>query len=235
MAEAEGEKKGAMAAAEGEKKGAMEAEEGEKQAMAAAKEAPVEEKRKGAEGAAAPEEEVGEAASEKPQEAKGVDGVKMITLQSADGEERSMPAAAAKISVVLSHMIEDASRVEDAIWIKHCATGRTLDTVIEYCVKHAAEPVNDAYSDDPSGGAEDLEKWDRKLVDGLSANDLYDLLLAANHLNIQGLLGVVCQRTADMIKGKTTQQIRATLNITYDLTPADEAEFLRRYAWSSAE
>ncbi|CAL5084163.1 unnamed protein product [Urochloa decumbens] len=207
--------------------------------MAAAKGAPMEEKRKGAEGAAAPEEEVGEAASEKkPQEAaeaKGVDGVKMITLQSADGEERSMPVAAAKISVVLSHMIEDANSVENAIWIKHCATGRTLDTVIEYCVKHAAEPVNDDYSDDPSGGAEDLEKWDRKLVDGLSADDLYDLLLAANHLNIQGLLGVVCKRAADMIKGKTTQQIRDTFNITYDLTPADEAEFLRRYAWTGAE
>ncbi|CAN6219578.1 unnamed protein product [Urochloa humidicola] len=205
--------------------------------MAAAKGTPVEEKREGA-AAPKPEEEVGEAASEKkPQgaaEAKGVDGVKMITLRSEDGEERSMPEAAAKMSATLSHLIEDISTsgVEQNVIRINCATGRTLGTVIEYCVKHAAEPGNDDDSDGPSG-AEDLEKWDRKLVDRLSADDLYDLLLAANYLCIPGLLRVVCQRTADMIKGKTTRQIRNTFNITNDcdFTPAEAAEFHRQYGW----
>ncbi|CAN6176275.1 unnamed protein product [Urochloa humidicola] len=159
----------------------------------------------------------------------------MITLRSEDGEERSMPvAAAAKMSATLRHLIEDLSDVKDAVRI-NCATGRALGTVIEYCVKHAAaEPGNDD-SDDPSG-AEDLEKWDRKLVDGLSADDLYDLLVAANFLCIPGLVRVVCQRAADMIKGKTTQQIRNTFNITndYDFDPADEAEFRREFAWMIA-
>jgi S-phase kinase-associated protein 1 len=115
--------------------------------------------------------------------------------------------------------------------------------VIEYCIKHAAEPII-GYSD-PSAAAgsssvgtlvsEDLEKWDRKLVEGLSADDLHDLLMAANYLGINGLLDVVCQKAADMIKGKTTQQIRDTFNLTNDLTPADEAELRQLYAWAFDE
>ncbi|TKW42269.1 hypothetical protein SEVIR_1G373200v4 [Setaria viridis] len=230
-----------MAAAEGEKKGAMEAEKGEKEAMAAAKGAPVEEKGKGAE---APEEEgTGEAAVEKGKavaEAEEAAGAKMITLRSADGEERSMSAAAAKLSVVLSNMIEDDCAYNVVIPLERSATvARTLDTVIEYCVKHADEPVHDSNPSTAGGSSsvvvtavpEDLEEWDRKLVEGLSADDLYDLLLAANHLSIQGLIDVVCQRAADMIKGKTTQQIRDTFNLPNDLTPADEAKLRQQRAW----
>ncbi|RCV08938.1 hypothetical protein SETIT_1G366700v2 [Setaria italica] len=230
-----------MAAAEGEKKGAMEAEKGEKEAMAAAKGAPVEEKGNGAE---APEEEgTGEAAVEKGKavaEAEEAAGAKMITLRSADGEERSMSAAAAKLSVVLSNMIEDDCAYNVVIPLERSTTvARTLDTVIEYCVKHADEPVHDSNPSTAGGSSsvvvtavpEDLEEWDRKLVEGLSADDLYDLLLAANHLSIQGLIDVVCQRAADMIKGKTTQQIRDTFNLPNDLTPADEAKLRQQHAW----
>nr|XP_034595236.1 SKP1-like protein 1 [Setaria viridis] len=164
----------------------------------------------------------------------------MITLRSADGEERSMSAAAAKLSVVLSNMIEDDCAYNVVIPLERSATvARTLDTVIEYCVKHADEPVHDSNPSTAGGSSsvvvtavpEDLEEWDRKLVEGLSADDLYDLLLAANHLSIQGLIDVVCQRAADMIKGKTTQQIRDTFNLPNDLTPADEAKLRQQRAW----
>ncbi|RCV14071.1 hypothetical protein SETIT_2G397600v2, partial [Setaria italica] len=219
-----------MAAVEGEKKGAMEAEKGENEAMAAAKGAPVEEKGKGAEGAEAPDEEgTGEAAVEKGKavaEAEEAAGAKMITLRSTDGEERSMSAAAEKLSVVLSNMIEDDCAYNVVIPLERSATvTRTLDTVIQYCVKHADEPVHDSNPSTAGGSSsvvvtavpEDLEEWDRKFVEGLSADDLYDLLLAANHLSIQGLIDVVCQRATDMIKGKTTQQIRDTFNLPNDL------------------
>ncbi|PUZ73004.1 hypothetical protein GQ55_2G440300 [Panicum hallii var. hallii] len=211
--------------------------------MEAAKGAPVEENGKGAEGAAGSDEEMGEVASEKGkavEEAKEVAGVKTITLQSADGVERCVSAVAAELSMVLSGTNACADTV---IPLPNVATGKTLDTVIEYCIKHAAEPII-GYSD-PSAAAgsssvgtlvsEDLEKWDRKLVEGLSADDLHDLLIAANYLGINGLLDVVCQKAADMIKGKTTQQIRDTFNLTNDLTPADEAELRQLYAWAFDE
>ena len=46
---------------------------------------------------------------------------------------------------------------------------------------------------------------------------LFQLILAANYLDIKGLLHVTCGKVADMMKGKTPEQIRKTFNIKNDL------------------
>ncbi|RVX03249.1 SKP1-like protein 11 [Vitis vinifera] len=43
-------------------------------------------------------------------------------------------------------------------------------------------------------------------------------VLAANYLNIKSLLDLTCQTVADMIKGKTPEEIRKTFNIKNDFT-----------------
>lgn len=47
---------------------------------------------------------------------------------------------------------------------------------------------------------------------------------AAYDLGIKSLLDLACQTTAEIIKGKTPDQIRRTFNITSDLTPKEEQE-----------
>ena len=42
---------------------------------------------------------------------------------------------------------------------------------------------------------------------------------AANYLNIKSLLDLTCKTVADMIKGKTPEEIRAHFNIQNDFTP----------------
>ena len=49
-------------------------------------------------------------------------------------------------------------------------------------------------------------------------------LQAANYLNIKGLLDLTCQTVADMIKGKTPEEIKKILNIRNDFTPEEEEE-----------
>jgi S-phase kinase-associated protein 1 len=42
---------------------------------------------------------------------------------------------------------------------------------------------------------------------------LFELILAANYLNIKRLLDITCQAVAEQIKGKTPEQIRQQFNI----------------------
>lgn len=58
------------------------------------------------------------------------------------------------------------------------------------------------------------------------ALNLETLLQAANYLDIKGLLDVTCKTVANMIKGKTPEEIRKTFNIKNDFTEEEEAQVL---------
>ena len=58
------------------------------------------------------------------------------------------------------------------------------------------------------------------------------LIQAANYLNIKSLLDLTCQTVADMIKGKTPEEIRKTFNIKNDFTPEEEEEVRRENQWA---
>lgn len=55
---------------------------------------------------------------------------------------------------------------------------------------------------------------------------------AANYLNIKSLLDLTCQTVADMIKGKTPEEIRKLFNIINDFTPEEEEEIRRENQWA---
>ena len=57
-------------------------------------------------------------------------------------------------------------------------------------------------------------------------------LQAANYLNIKDLLELTCQTVADMIKGKTPEEIRRTFGIKNDFTPEEEEEVKRENQWA---
>ena len=50
-------------------------------------------------------------------------------------------------------------------------------------------------------------------------------------MDIKGLLDVTCKTVANMIKGKTPEEIRRTFNIKNDFTPEEEDQIRRENAW----
>lgn len=76
-----------------------------------------------------------------------------------------------------------------------------------------------------------LEKWDKEYA-VVDQQRLFELILAANYLNIKSLLDLTCQTVANMIKGKTPEDIRNTFNIANDFTPEEEEEVRRENQWA---
>ncbi|XP_006661910.1 SKP1-like protein 1 [Oryza brachyantha] len=160
---------------------------------------------------------------------------KMITLKSSDGEEFEVEEAVAMESQTIRHMIEDDC-ADNGIPLPN-VNSKILSKVIEYCNKHVHASNSTSTSDDApapaanSTSADDLKNWDADFVKVDQAT-LFDLILAANYLNIKGLLDLTCQTVADMIKGKTPEEIRKTFNIKNDFTPEEEEEIRRENQWA---
>mmetsp|Transcript_154878 Transcript_154878/g.268356 ORF Transcript_154878/g.268356 Transcript_154878/m.268356 type:complete len:101 (+) Transcript_154878:2-304(+) len=72
--------------------------------------------------------------------------------------------------------------------------------------------------------------WDADYVD-IPQELLFELVLAANSLNIKSLLDLLCAKVASMIKGKTTEEIRKQFNIVNDFTPEEEAQAREENRW----
>lgn len=58
------------------------------------------------------------------------------------------------------------------------------------------------------------------------------MILAANYLDIKPMLDLTCKTVAEMIRGKTPEEIRKHFNIKNDFTPEEE-EQVCQYSVSS--
>ena len=59
----------------------------------------------------------------------------------------------------------------------------------------------------------------------------FELILAANYLDIKSLLDLTCAKVASMIKGKTPEEIRKQFNIGNDFSPEEEAQVREENKW----
>ncbi|KAM0826763.1 hypothetical protein ACQ4PT_068661 [Festuca glaucescens] len=159
----------------------------------------------------------------KVDEAVGGEKSKMITLKSSDSEQFEMTREAAVMSQTIQHMIEDDC-VDSGVPLPNVGS-KILAMVIEYRNRHV-----DA-SSDSAGEKEDLKSFDESFVK-VDQPTLFDIILAANYLDIKGLLDLSCQTVADMIKGKSVEEIRKTFNIKNDYTPDEEEEIPRENQWA---
>jgi len=62
---------------------------------------------------------------------------------------------------------------------------------------------------------------------------LFDLVLAANYLEAKGLMKITSKTVANMMKGKTVEEIRSTFNIRNirDFTEAEQEIIRKANEW----
>jgi len=103
--------------------------------------------------------------------------------------------------------------------------------VLEWCDYHKEDPVEEKEDDSRNKKSTDIDEWDQKFMQ-VDQEMLFEIILvpsivcrnglissqAANYLDIKPLLDTGCKTVANMIKGKSPEEIRKTFNITNDFT-----------------
>eukprot|EP01084_Bolivina_argentea_P179794 310655_1 len=57
-----------------------------------------------------------------------------------------------------------------------------------------------------------VDIWDANYVDGMTKKEIFEVILASNHLNIYALMNLASAKIATLIKGKSPEEIRQILN-----------------------
>ncbi|RUP49159.1 putative negative regulator sulfur controller-3 [Jimgerdemannia flammicorona] len=155
-----------------------------------------------------------------------------IKLTSSEGTEFIVDRDVADKSIIVRNMLEDCDDYDAAIPLPN-VTAPILTKVIEYCTHHRAEVWKSSTDDDAAGGgrkADDISDWDAEFCK-VDQGTLFELILAANYLDIKPLLDLTCKTVANMIRDKTPEEIRQTFNIVNDFTPEEEEQVRKENEW----
>lgn len=104
--------------------------------------------------------------------------------------------------------------------------------MIDYCKHHRDEPPEEIQKPLKSHVLTEcgVTDWDNTFV-SIEQEVLFELILAANYLDIKCLLDLTCAKVASLIKGKTPEEIRQQFNIANDFTPEEEAQVREENKW----
>ncbi|KAF8428662.1 E3 ubiquitin ligase complex SCF subunit sconC [Tirmania nivea] len=157
--------------------------------------------------------------------------VEKLKLLSSDGIEKEVARDVAERSILIKNMLEDCGEIDQAIPIPN-VNGSVLTKVIEWCEHHKNDPAPAADEEtDSRKKSTDIDEWDQKFMQ-VDQEMLFEIILAANYLDIKPLLDVGCKTVANMIKGKSPEEIRKTFNIQNDFTPDEEDQIRRENEWA---
>jgi S-phase kinase-associated protein 1 len=149
---------------------------------------------------------------------------KIINLISSDGIKVSVDEKSAQRSVLLKGLIQDFQG-ENEIPMPDIR-GDVLKKVIEYLVHYKeAEPKEIPKPLPSSNLSEVTDEWDVNFINGIDLDTSFDVINAANYMDIKSLLDLACAKIAGIMKGKTAEEIRGMFNIECDLTEEELKEY----------
>ncbi|KAL4190654.1 hypothetical protein AMTRI_Chr07g25830 [Amborella trichopoda] len=158
---------------------------------------------------------------------------KMILLKSSEGQIFELAEASAIQCETIKNMIEGGCIPgEKGIPLPNVSS-KTLLKVIEYLNHH----VHDDKEKGKDGEEEEkkvqfeLTKWDEQFL-MIDMQILFDIILAANYLNIKDLLDKTSFTIADRMKDWTVEEVRKTFGIENDFSPEEEAQVRRENQWA---
>jgi S-phase kinase-associated protein 1 len=154
---------------------------------------------------------------------------KMITLVSSDGEKMQISAKAAQRSQLVKGIIEDYP--DDAEVPLNNVKSSILKKIKEYLEHYQdSDPKEIERPLASQNYQECVEAWDFEFIN-IELDTIFEIILAANYMDIKPLLELASSKIASIIKGKTPEEIRKIFNIQNDFTPEEEQQIRDENQW----
>ena len=153
----------------------------------------------------------------------------MITLVSSDGVKMQITAKAAQKSQLLKAILEDNS---DDIELP-------LDNIKSNILKKIKEYLDHYQDTEPKkierplasvNYHECVDTWDFEFIN-VDFDLIFEIILAANFMDIQPLLELASSKVASIIKGKTPEEIRKMIIGEKEFTPEEEEQIRKENQW----
>jgi len=151
-----------------------------------------------------------------------------------DQQEITVDVAVIKQSKIIWQMLQDIgdqAEADEQLPIPNVSHA-ILKKIIEWCEKHKddAPTTEDDVNDTEHKPSQEVPKWDSEFLK-VDQGTLFEIILAANYLDISKLLDYACMTVADQIRGKTPDEIRKHFNIKNDFTEEEMEQIKKENEW----
>jgi S-phase kinase-associated protein 1 len=164
-----------------------------------------------------------------------------LVLQTNDKREYVMPRNAILLSKLLSDLLQDVSDDDQRTVVPLAnVDATTFESVAEY-LTYYIDPIKPTVIEKPLKAPlkDILTPWDKeyvynKLFKGDNEKEhelLFKTLMAANFLGIESLRDLCCAAIANMLRGKTPEQIMEVFNVKEPFTVEEERAIEQQYPW----
>jgi len=161
-----------------------------------------------------------------------------VKLQPADADEGiETPIEVAQQSVTIKNMMDDLNLGTDQSDVSiplHNVKKDIMMKVLEYCRYHYLNP--EEKTDDKKKELE-ISPWDKEFTNSLPQTEkrhekLFELMLAANYLDIKPLLDLTCKTVAYLVAGRTPEEIRKEFGVEKPFRPEDYEKLKQEFEWA---
>jgi len=150
-----------------------------------------------------------------------------ITFQTNDNKEIEFYINIAKLMIIVKSAMEDAD--DDGVMPLPNINSNILEKVMDYGKMWLT--MTDEQKNDIKQATNNHTEWEKKYFD-IPQETVFELIIAANYLQMQILLDASCKFIASLISGKTTEELREIFNIENDYTPDEEQAMKEENAWA---
>ena len=163
----------------------------------------------------------------------GFTNPKTVHLVSQEGMSFEISLENAKMSELVKTMIDEDQDDDEAQEIPlPNVKSAILSKLIEFMNHYKADPMTEITKPIKSNiMSEVVQEWYANFVN-VDQEELFELILAANFMDIRPLLDLTCATIASMVKGKTSTEIPGIFKITDRPCDAeDEAQVRAENRW----